>query len=245
MLRDKGRTRAAPIWTTTSWRGRCRSPAADAAWVGWGFVAEDPAFAELCAELGVTFIGPPPEAMRLLGDKIEAKVLAEADRRAGRAVERRPGRRPSRTALQHAAADRLPDDPQGPQRRRRARHPDGVRSEASWRRRSSAPRSEAQKHVRRPGHLHGAAGPGRPAHRGAGHRRQHGNAWAPGVRDCSIQRRNQKVIEESSSPALTAEQDDDAARVGAIALVKAAGYAARAPSSSSTSRRRSCSPSWR
>jgi acetyl/propionyl-CoA carboxylase alpha subunit len=40
---------------------------ADAAWVGWGFVAEDPAFAELCASLGVTFIGPPPEAMRLLG----------------------------------------------------------------------------------------------------------------------------------------------------------------------------------
>src|SRR5687768_307811 len=50
---------------------------ADAAWVGWGFVAEDPAFAELCAELGVTFIGPSPESMRLLGAKIEAKVLAE------------------------------------------------------------------------------------------------------------------------------------------------------------------------
>jgi acetyl/propionyl-CoA carboxylase alpha subunit len=33
---------------------------ADAAWVGWGFVAEDPAFAELCARLGVTFIGSPP-----------------------------------------------------------------------------------------------------------------------------------------------------------------------------------------
>ena len=33
---------------------------ADAAWVGWGFVAEDPAFAELCARIGVTFIGPSP-----------------------------------------------------------------------------------------------------------------------------------------------------------------------------------------
>src|SRR4051794_10506911 len=54
-----------------------RVSGADAAWVGWGFVAEDPAFAELCASLGVTFIGPPPEAMRLLGAKIEAKVLAE------------------------------------------------------------------------------------------------------------------------------------------------------------------------
>src|SRR4051794_11613992 len=54
-----------------------REARADAAWVGWGFVAEDPAFAELCADLGVTFIGPPPAAMRLLGAKIEAKVLAE------------------------------------------------------------------------------------------------------------------------------------------------------------------------
>ena len=50
---------------------------ADAAWVGWGFVAEDPAFAELCAKIGVTFIGPDPEAMRRLGDKIGAKLLAE------------------------------------------------------------------------------------------------------------------------------------------------------------------------
>ena len=50
---------------------------ADAVWVGWGFVAEDPGFAELCGKLGITFIGPSPEAMRLLGDKVEAKLLAE------------------------------------------------------------------------------------------------------------------------------------------------------------------------
>ena len=35
-----------------------------------------------------------------------------------------------------------------------------------------------------------------------------GNVWAPEIRDCSIQRRNQKVIEESSSPVLTKEQAD-------------------------------------
>ena len=50
---------------------------ADAAWVGWGFVAEDPAFAELCERIGVTFIGPSAEAMRQLGDKIGAKLIAE------------------------------------------------------------------------------------------------------------------------------------------------------------------------
>jgi biotin carboxylase len=54
-----------------------RACAADFAWVGWGFVAEDPAFAELCERIGVTFIGPPPQAMRRLGDKIAAKLLAE------------------------------------------------------------------------------------------------------------------------------------------------------------------------
>ena len=50
---------------------------ADAAWVGWGFVAEDPAFAELCERLGVVFVGPDAAVMRQLGDKIEAKRLAE------------------------------------------------------------------------------------------------------------------------------------------------------------------------
>ena len=50
---------------------------ADAVWVGWGFVAEDVAFAELCVRMKLTFIGPPPAAMRTLGDKVEAKFLAE------------------------------------------------------------------------------------------------------------------------------------------------------------------------
>ena len=54
-----------------------RETGADAAWVGWGFVAEHAGFAELCARLGVNFIGPSPEAMRALGDKIGSKLLAE------------------------------------------------------------------------------------------------------------------------------------------------------------------------
>jgi acetyl/propionyl-CoA carboxylase alpha subunit len=51
---------------------------AEAAWVGWGFVAEHPEFAELCRRLGVIFIGPDPEVLRLLGDRIGARRLAEA-----------------------------------------------------------------------------------------------------------------------------------------------------------------------
>ncbi len=50
---------------------------ADAVRVGWGSLAEDPAFAELCADLGVTVAGPPPEATRLPGAEIEAEVPAE------------------------------------------------------------------------------------------------------------------------------------------------------------------------
>ena len=69
---------------------------ADAAWVGWGFVAEDPAFAELCEKLGVTFIGPSADAMRKLGDKIGAKLIAEEVGVPGRAVEPRRGREPRR-----------------------------------------------------------------------------------------------------------------------------------------------------
>ncbi len=51
----------------------------------------------------------------------------------------------------------------------------------------------------------------------------HGTVWAPGVRDCSIQRRNQKLVEESSSPVLDAKQEDDL-RESSNALVSAAGY---------------------
>jgi acetyl/propionyl-CoA carboxylase alpha subunit len=54
-----------------------RETRAEAAWPGWGFVAEQPAFAELCERLGVTFIGPSPAAMRVLGDKMASKRLAE------------------------------------------------------------------------------------------------------------------------------------------------------------------------
>ena len=50
---------------------------ADAVWPGWGFVAEDPAFVDLCDRLGVTFIGPSADAMRQLGDKIGSKLIAE------------------------------------------------------------------------------------------------------------------------------------------------------------------------
>jgi acetyl-CoA carboxylase biotin carboxylase subunit len=43
---------------------------------GYGFLAENPAFAEICRGCGLTFIGPSPEAIRLMGDKAQARVIA-------------------------------------------------------------------------------------------------------------------------------------------------------------------------
>src|SRR4051794_28238653 len=198
-----------------------RESRADAAWVGWGFVAEDPAFAELCASLGVTFIGPPPEAMRLLGAKIEAKVLAEetgvpvAPWSGGPVNGVEDGRR-------HAAAIGYPlivkSRSGGGGRGIRIVRDEAELEEALTRTQAEAERTfgdptifmerlvEGGRHVE----VQVIAD-------------QHGNVWAPGVRDCSVQRRNQKVIEESSSPALTAEQSTSL-RESSMALVKAAGY---------------------
>jgi acetyl/propionyl-CoA carboxylase alpha subunit/acetyl-CoA carboxylase carboxyltransferase component len=198
-----------------------RAARADAAWVGWGFVAEDPAFAELCADLGVTFIGPSPEAMRLLGAKIEAKVLAEkvgvpvAPWSHG-AVEGPDD------ARQHADAIGYPlivkaRSGGGGRGIRVVRSPEEL-EEALTRTRSEAEKSFGDPVVFMERLVQG----GRHVEVQVIADR-HGTVWAPGVRDCSVQRRNQKLIEESSSPALTPEQDA-ALRESAVALVRAAGY---------------------
>ncbi|MGR6964499.1 ATP-binding protein [Geodermatophilus sp. URMC 61] len=198
-----------------------RASRADAAWVGWGFVAEDPAFAELCADLGVTFIGPSPEAMRLLGAKIEAKVLAEKVGVPVAPWSHGPVEGPD-DARRHAEAIGYPlivkaRSGGGGRGIRVVRSPEEL-EEALTRTQTEAQRTfgdpvvfmerlvEGGRHVEVQVIADG-----------------HGTVWAPGVRDCSVQRRNQKIIEESSSPALTPEQDA-ALRESAIALARAAGY---------------------
>jgi acetyl/propionyl-CoA carboxylase alpha subunit/acetyl-CoA carboxylase carboxyltransferase component len=198
-----------------------RAGRADAAWVGWGFVAEDPAFAELCASLGVVFIGPPPEAMRLLGAKIEAKILAEqtgvpvAPWSGGPVEDLEGGRR-------HAAAIGYPlivkSRSGGGGRGIRI-----VRSEAELEEALTRTKAEAERTFGDPVIFMERLVEGGRHVEVQVMADQHGTVWAPGVRDCSVQRRNQKVIEESRSPALSREQDL-ALRESAGALVKAAGY---------------------
>ena len=50
---------------------------AEAVWVGWGFVAEQATFADLCRQMNIVFIGPDGDTMRRVGDKIASKLLAE------------------------------------------------------------------------------------------------------------------------------------------------------------------------
>ena len=65
---------------------------ADAAWVGWGFVAEHPAFAELCDRLEIVFVGPDADVDARAGGQDRGQEARRAGRRARRGVERRPGR---------------------------------------------------------------------------------------------------------------------------------------------------------
>ncbi|MBJ8348037.1 biotin carboxylase N-terminal domain-containing protein, partial [Antrihabitans sp. YC2-6] len=194
---------------------------ADAVWVGWGFVAEDPAFAELCAKLNITFIGPSAEAMHLLGDKVEAKILAEkvgvpVAPWSGGPVETRADARRHAQAIGYPLIIKARSGGGG--RGIRKVYAEDELELALERTQGEAERSFGdpvvflERLVTDARHVEVQVIAD-----------NYGNVWAPGVRDCSIQRKNQKVIEESSSPVLTKEQADHL-RFASAELVHAAGY---------------------
>lgn len=194
---------------------------ADAVWVGWGFVAEDIAFAELCARLNLTFIGPPPAAMRTLGDKVEAKLLAEKvdvplAPWSGGPVETREDARRHAEAIGYPLIIKARSGGGG-RGIRKVFAPDELevaleRTQGEAERSFGDPVVFLERLVTDARHVEVQIVAD-----------NYGNVWAPGVRDCSIQRRNQKVIEESSSPVLTKEQADHLRSVSAE-LARAAGY---------------------
>jgi propionyl-CoA carboxylase alpha chain len=184
-----------------------RSTAADAIHPGYGFLAENAGFAAACQAAGIVFIGPGPEVIRTLGSKIEGRRLAQA---AGVPVVPAPAEDEFPRLIKAAAG--------GGGRGMRI-----VRSAMEYKEAVAAATGEAER----------AFGNGallvEKYIEGARHVEvqilgdHHGNVMHLDERDCSVQRRYQKIIEESPSPSVTPELRR---RMGeaAVALARKAGY---------------------
>jgi len=197
-----------------------REHGADALWPGWGFASERPELQEACEAHGMVFLGPPASAMRALGDKIAAKRLAEE---AGVPVS--PWSRESvdeAGALECAAWIGYPvllkaTAGGGGRGIRRVNTPEEL---------VAAFRSAAAE---------AAAAFGDPSIFVEAFVAQarhvevqvladsHGGVWALGTRDCSMQRRQQKVLEEAPAPGLAPEVERALCEAGAN-LARASGY---------------------
>jgi acetyl-CoA/propionyl-CoA carboxylase biotin carboxyl carrier protein len=195
---------------------------AEAIHPGYGFLSENPAFARACARANIVFIGPPPEAMERLGDKVSAKLLAqEAGVPVLLGLERR-GLTDQEIEVFAAHDGRLPlmikAAAGGGGRGMRivrslAELPDAL---AAARREANAGFGDdtllVERYVERARHIEVQVLAD-----------SHGNVVHLGERECSLQRRHQKVVEESPSPVVSAGLR---ARLGAAAtgLARRAGY---------------------
>ncbi len=200
-----------------------RRGGAEAIHPGYGFLSENPAFARACAAAGIVFVGPPPEAMERLGDKVAAKLAAlEAGVPVLEGLQR-PGLADAEiVAWADAHAGRLPlmikAAAGGGGRGMRIVHDlsELPESLAAARREAVAGFGDdtvfVERYVERARHIEVQLIAD-----------AHGNVVHLGERECSLQRRHQKVLEESPSPVV-----DDALRerlgAAAVALARGAGY---------------------
>ena len=198
-----------------------RDARVDAVHPGYGFLSENPDFAAACAAAGLTFVGPPPEVMRRLGSKLEARALAEA---AGLAVMPATGPLPhGEAAMRRLAAEvgfplmaKASWGGGGRGIRIVAGEEDLATQVAEGRREAKAAFGNdeifLEKLVRRARHVEvqliGDAA---------------GEVVHLFERDCSLQRRNQKVVERAPAPYLD-EAQRRALCEGAVRLARAAGY---------------------
>ncbi len=194
---------------------------ADAVMPGWGFVAERADFIELCDRLGITFIGPSSHALRRLGDKISAKRIAE---QAGLLVTPWGGEAAATLDVAWAHAQRMgypvvvkaSAGAGGRGIRRAWSEAELPAAFDSARREAGRTFGDATVFVER--WLEGVR------HVEVQIQGDHDGAmWALGIRDCTIQRRFQKLIAEAPSPALLA-REEEALKQAAIRLCRAADY---------------------
>jgi acetyl-CoA carboxylase biotin carboxylase subunit len=197
------------------------SVGADAIHPGYGFLSENSDFAEVCQAVGIKFIGPSPEAIDKMGDKSTAKATMKA---AG--VPTVPGTDGLVQNLEQALAVAREIGFPVIIKATAGGGGKGIRvvdSEAELRKALAVAQSEAgaafgdagvylEKYLVRPRHVEVQV---------LGD--QFGNVIHLGERDCSIQRRLQKLVEESPSPALTPELRDRMGRA-AVAAAKAVQY---------------------
>ena len=199
----------------------CRQSGAEAVHPGYGFLSENPALAQALPTAGVTFVGPTPEAIAAIGDKIASKKLAHA---AG--VSSVPGRLDVIADPEGAVAIArdigypvmIKASAGGGGKGMRIAATDaevreGFRSATSEAKSSFADeRIFIEKYIEEPRHIEiQVLGD------------HHGNIIHLGERECSIQRRHQKVVEESPSPFLDRETREAMGRQ-AVALARAVGY---------------------
>jgi len=194
---------------------------ADAIHPGYGFLAENAHFAEVVGECGLTFIGPPPEAIRLMGNKAQARQsVAAAEVPVVPGSERALANRDEALDLARAIGYPviLKASAGGGGRGMRMAAGDGELRAAYDTARSEAERAFGddsvylEKYLVRPRHIEFqvlADSRGRIIHLGE--------------RECSIQRRHQKIIEESPSAALSPELRDEMGHA-AVAAARAAKY---------------------
>jgi len=193
-----------------------RTSGADAVHPGYGFLAENAAFAQACRDAGLVFIGPSPEAIRAMGDKAGAKRLMQA---AG--VPCIPGYQGEDQGEKTLAAEAarigwpvmIKATAGGGGRGMRL-----VSSPANFAEQLRSAQSEAlnafgdatvilERAIVAPRHVEVQVFADR-----------HGNAIHLGERDCSVQRRHQKVVEEAPSPAVSQALRE---RMGATAVAAA------------------------
>ncbi len=202
-----------------------RRTGADAVHPGYGFLSENAGFAEACEAAGVTFIGPPPAAIRAMGGKTSARALMQA---AGVPVvpgDNGPGGKGFASAVEAKAAAARIGYPVmlkaasggGGRGMRLVDSEDKLEAALAGARREAlaAFADDAvylEKAIVRPRHIEIQV-----------FGDEHGGAVHLYERDCSVQRRNQKVIEESPSPAI---DDETRARMGEVAVraARSVGY---------------------